>query len=607
MEAGPYVVPANDSLDVDYKCDLASGASGTNTATATWDAALYNTLADTASGSVDYAFTTPDTIIDESITVEDTAGGSLGTASVGEDMPKVFSYNYSWLAVGGICKDYGNKASFVTIDIGASGSAEANVTVCSGLDLTVTKTAAPHFTRTYQWTIDKSVVGDSTKYGLPGALVEFGYDVTVNHNSGTDSGWYIEGVITVSNPNLWQAVTLTSLSDSLGAACTMEAGPYVVPANDSLDVDYKCDLASGASGTNTATATWDAALYNTLADTASGSVDYAFTTPDTIIDESITVEDTAGGSLGTASVGEDMPKVFSYNYSWLAVGGICKDYGNKASFVTIDIGASGSAEANVTVCSGLDLTVTKTAAPHFTRTYQWTIDKSVVGNTTKYGLPGALVEFGYDVTVNHNSGTDSGWYIEGVITVSNPNLWQAVTLTSLSDSLGAACTMEAGPYVVPANDSLDVDYKCDLASGASGTNTATATWDAALYNTLADTASGSVDYAFTTPDTIIDESITVEDTAGGSLGTASVGEDMPKGISDNYSWLAVGGICKDYGNKASFVTIDIGASGSAEANVTVCSGLDLTVTKTAEASYTKTWTWDIVKEFNTTLQHVCRG
>ena len=171
MEAGPYVVLAGGSLEVDYSCNLASGASGTNIATATWDAVLYNTPSGTASGSAGYAFTTPDTIVDESITVTDTAHGTLGTASVGENMPKVFPYSHSWLAVGGICKDYGNKASFVTIDIGASGSAEANVTVCSGLDLTVTKTAAPHFTRTYQWTIDKSVVGDSTKYGLPGALV----------------------------------------------------------------------------------------------------------------------------------------------------------------------------------------------------------------------------------------------------------------------------------------------------------------------------------------------------------------------------------------------------------------------------------------------------
>ena len=67
-------------------------------------------------------------------------------------------------------------------------------------DLTVTKTAVPHFTRTFAWDITK--VADETEVKIAeGGSYTFNYTVGVTHDAGTDSDWVVDGVITVTNPN----------------------------------------------------------------------------------------------------------------------------------------------------------------------------------------------------------------------------------------------------------------------------------------------------------------------------------------------------------------------------------------------------------------------
>ncbi|MHB8134720.1 MAG: prealbumin-like fold domain-containing protein [Anaerolineaceae bacterium] len=432
----------------------------------------------------------------------------------GELMPGTYSVAEvnlpaGWSLSGATCSDGSDPASI--------GLAPFETVTCTfndyrvAMDLTVSKTATPHFTRTYQWTIDKSVVGDSTKYGAAGSLVPFGYYVSVNHDAGTDSGWYIDGVITVTNPNSWEAITLTSLTDSLGSACTLEAGPYVVPASGSLDVDYRCDLSSGASGTNTATAAWDEALYNTLSGSASGSTGYAFSTPDTIVDESIAITDTAGGALGSATVGDQMPKVFPYEHSWLAVAGTCTDYPNTASFVANDTPATGSDSALVTVCSPLDLVMTKTAVPTFTRTWDWTITKDF--DATYNLFAGSSVTHDYTVTVDPEF-TDSLWQVTGVITIQNPNLVGSFT-ANVSDAVnnGGTCVVATPSVTIPFGGSVDVGYTCTWTSvptSYTGTNTATVTWSQTTYHTPTGSASFPIGFTFTNPTEIM-PTITVDD------------------------------------------------------------------------------------------------
>src|SRR5262249_27222963 len=66
------------------------------------------------------------------------------------------------------------------------------------VDLTVSKTADPSFTRTFGWTIQKTV--DQDHINTAGSAT-FHYTVTLTKDGGTDSDWAVSGTITVHNPN----------------------------------------------------------------------------------------------------------------------------------------------------------------------------------------------------------------------------------------------------------------------------------------------------------------------------------------------------------------------------------------------------------------------
>src|SRR5262249_54663597 len=150
---------------------------------------------------------------------------------------------------------------------------------CQGSDLVVTKTAVPSFKRTYTWSIDKKADTDTVYSAGGDESGPANYTVSVSHDAGTDSAWKATGNIHIVNPNDWEAITLTHLTDAVdnGGTCTPDAGPYVVPAGGSIDVGYTCTYASApAAGTNTATATWDASAAHTPDGSASGTAGVSF-------------------------------------------------------------------------------------------------------------------------------------------------------------------------------------------------------------------------------------------------------------------------------------------------------------------------------------------
>ena len=84
-------VPANDSVAVGYSCSFASGASGTNTATASWDSDAAQTPSGSASATADYAFAQPSELVNDSVQVYDN-GNLLGPTdhSIQFSYPKSF-------------------------------------------------------------------------------------------------------------------------------------------------------------------------------------------------------------------------------------------------------------------------------------------------------------------------------------------------------------------------------------------------------------------------------------------------------------------------------------------------------------------------------------
>jgi hypothetical protein len=219
-------------------------------------------------------------------------------------------------------------------------------------DLTVSKTAAPSFKRTFAWTIAKAV--DKTTIKKIGGTATFNYTVTVGHDAGTDSYFKVTGNITVSNPN---AVDFTGVDvadvSSIGGNCTLidDGTDITIPANDSVVIAYKCVYGTNpGSDTDTATATWDKAANDTPDNSASGTAGATFGAPTNLVDETIAVNDTYAGSLGTVSVGDANPTLLTYSRTVDVPVNDCVSYDNTATFTTNDTGTTDSAGQTVQVC-----------------------------------------------------------------------------------------------------------------------------------------------------------------------------------------------------------------------------------------------------------------
>ena len=519
-----------------------------------------------------------------------------------------------------------------TITPGAGGGAYTNFTVsnpgggtwglkishgCAGSTAstpTVLKTASGSYDNKYTWTVTKSADTDTVHSAGGGQSNPANYTVDVTHDGGTISNVKVTGTITVTNPNPTDAIAITGVTDTLSdnTVCTIDGAPSSLPVGDT-QLNYECDLSALPTGDllNTATVNWDAQTLPTDGTLTAGSA--SFTTPNPIsftantIDNCLTVSDKLDStSPHTYCVGDTGDPNFSFGYSAAFTGpaGTCSSDQNTATGTTNT--TSTEVDSNtVTVqdCQGADLKVTKTATPSFTRTYGWSILKSV-DKTNVEVLPGASATFNYTVKVSHDSGTDSAFAVSGTITVQNPNTWEDISGVNVSDSIGTggSCTVQQSSggvdptsATIPANGSVDFPYTCTFGSNpGSGTNTATATWDATTYSTPHGTASGTADYTFGAPTTLKDRCFSVSDTfSGGSalaLGVACVGptswttdpgnnlSNFQESFTDptftfTYSRTIQApslGTCASYPNTAMFTTKDTGSTGSSGTSVQLC-------------------------------------
>jgi hypothetical protein len=435
-------------------------------------------------------------------------------------------------------------------------------------DLTVSKTATPSFTRTFNWTIDKSADKDTVYSAGGGTSGAVHFTVAVTKDTGTDSDFVVSGTITVHNPNTFD-VNGVDVSDSTpNGTCSVTSSSVDVPAGGDATADYTCTFTSNpGSDTNTATATWDASAYGTPSGSASGTKDYTFGDPTTVVNDTITVTDTNGGSWPFSASGS-----VSYDQTYTdPAAGTCTSHENTA---TITGGASDS--VTVQDCQGANLTVTKTATPSFDLTYAWTIDKSV--DKTSVKQVGGSATFNYTVSVLHDAGTPGNWQVNGTITVHNPNDFEPVTLTGVTDAVddGGTCTVSGNTTqtIAAGGDSTGLTYNCTYASApdpSDGTNTATATWDKDAAHTTADSADGTAPVNFsTTSPNLVDECVTVTDSFKGALGTACVGVDPNPKTFTYQRIIAVTPGCHSYDNTATFTTNDTHSTGSDSQTVEVC-------------------------------------
>jgi hypothetical protein len=250
-------------------------------------------------------------------------------------------------------------------------------------ELTVTKTAEPFKTKTYEWGIWKWATDDTIKLD-EGATKDVTYKVKVDRIGYTYSAVKVRGTITIYNPcpcEVEVCVTDTIFDtwpdpDPGHHHGTQDLGCHTIAAGETLELPYEIEL----QGSQPLGALCDPECYVNVArvEVVSGpclgpdpaSIQYIATAEfckgdATIerIDECIDVEDTHEGFLGTVCYNDSLPKYFTYTRTVGpyecdgATGGTealtwdwcdwCCEYceywvDNTATFTTKDTGTTGS-------------------------------------------------------------------------------------------------------------------------------------------------------------------------------------------------------------------------------------------------------------------------
>jgi hypothetical protein len=325
-----------------------------------------------------YDFTAADT----SVTVTDTLGGNLGSATINADSSTsctpasvgftgdpgslscgvngaatTFTYTITFTGdAAGTCTNHDNTATFTT-NTNVTGTSNAEVKHCVGKDLSVMKTA----TASFNSSISKSV--DRTKVEQSGGTITFHYTVTV-----TESGWQVAGNITVMNPNDWEDI-IANVTDSIdsGGNCVVTGGSSVTIAkSNQVTLPYTCTYSTRptlVTGTNTATAMVVTGIVPD--NSVNGTAMYTFNTL-TITDnvQSSAYPMGCNATLGTVSVTTTTPSgspgcgvmnlaspqwgVFTYTITDNnAPPAACVSYNNTAQIT----GGSSSNQVTVTVCN----------------------------------------------------------------------------------------------------------------------------------------------------------------------------------------------------------------------------------------------------------------
>ena len=459
--------------------------------------------------------------------------------------------------------------------------------------LSATKTAAGHWERTFKWTIDKSASPDEWNL-FKGDAGTSNYVVAVIKDAGTDA-YYVSGQVCVTNGGSYatenlsivdevqykagsgQFQELTHQTVELGTNTVLAAGethcyPYQVVFEPVAGAQYR----NVAHVTITNHAGWMPGDNSCPGPSAcpfgpDPKTDFSLPgTPDVLINNSIHVDDTNGGSWAFSASGiATYAKTFSCD----------DDEGENDNTATIrETGQSDGASVTVNCYA---LSVTKDAATAFKRTYDWTVDKSADQSALTLAV-GQSFLVNYSVLVSATY-TDSDWGVSGTITVHNPAP-MAATLHSVSDAVSdvGAATVSCGvtfPHSLAAGSDLACTYEAALPNASTRANTATATLLNTPSGTTDFTGTASVDFSGATR-TDVDESVDLSDTYAGALGQVGYAQ-APKTFTYSRT-LGPYTTCGSYTveNTASFTTSDLGVTGSDGWTVNVnvpCGGCTLTI------------------------------
>jgi hypothetical protein len=451
--------------------------------------------------------------------------------------------------------------------------------------LVVGKDALTSFTRTWAWTIDKSVTPSSWSL-FTGDAGTSQYTVTVAKTGYADSAWTATGTITIQNPDPYFSAKIASVTDIISGfgAVPVSCGvpfPYDLAPGATLTCTYAATLPDASARTNSVTVVTSSGS-KVEGGSAMAAVDFGSATI-VPVNASIHVTDSNGGAWTFADSGSAAyAKTFACD----------ADEGSHSNTATITETAQSDGASVDVACYAL--TVTKDAAPSYTRSYNWTIDKTVTP-AEWHLFTGDSGTSAYTVTVTKSGPIDSEWAVEGNISIHNPAP-MAATIHSVADvvSPDLGTLVNCGvtfPHSLAAGGTLGCTYGTALANADTRTNTATATlqnyaYDKDLLATPSGTTpfSGQAQVVFGAPTTLKHDEIDVDDSNGGS---------WHFGASGSATYTKTFLCDADEGSHSNTATIR-GTELSDGASVDVAC-YALAVSKDAHPSYTRTHSWTIDK------------
>ena len=414
---------------------------------------------------------------------------------------------------------------------------------------------------------NETVTGTVSAGPAPGDTITFSYTGRSDGCSTTNIGYDENG--TPNNERDAHAGFAFVNSAGENVACGSQTSTTTVVHTDSPDAAITGALTEPASAHDSATVT-------SAAGTPTGSVEFLFFSGSASSAECTGNHESLGSvALNGSGVAHPSPSrtnlvagSYAFQAIFHATGAFGDSTGPCEPFIVTGPGGGGELP--------LDLTVSKTATLSFTRTYTWGITKDV-DRTLVEQIGGGTATFLYTVNASQTGFTDSDWAVEGTITVTNPNDWEAITF-ALSDAIdnGGTCTIDGGgtDLSVAASKSTTADYSCTYAAApdrAAFTNTATATWDAAAAATPTGSADGTATGAFGAPTKRVHQTINVTDTFDGGAptqpGTLTATDATPY-ASASFPYSRVISVptwnCLSYANTATIFETEQSASRTVE-------------------------------------------
>ena len=527
---GTYTIPAGETMTCDYSATDGDRDVTSNTVTATLDTGV----SDSTTTGFDYVVTdSGPTSVDVTDVNEQDGESVLGTTDgdVIYDTSSTYTCptETSMYDADGWYQFTVNNTAYAMDGAVIVDQDSAVVTVDCYVPVT-DKTAAGTYDVNHTWEITKA---DDGNYSLfAGESVLHDYVITVDETETPGEGT-VSGQVSVANPNPDDAMTVTvddvlsdgtvvSLTDCASASGAIAAnvdGTYTIPAGETMTCDYSATDGDRDVTSNTVTATLDTGV----SDSTTTGFDYVVTdSGPTSVDVTDVNEQDGESVLGTTDgdVIYDTSSTYTCptETSMYDADGWYQFTVNNTAYAMDGAVIVDQDSAVVTVDCWI-LNAEKEVTPSFTRTYDYTIDKEAMyysdptNAATRMVLPdgqeinlmhGESYMLEWDLVVGGNGFIDSDHEIDTTITVYNNSGMDATGVDIVDATVGLSCL----GVTVPANGS----YECSQADFATDDTLTTNT--ASVTRGLVEHATPSDSWDWSTPTTLVNDVVDVEDLFG---------------------------------------------------------------------------------------------